>query len=160
MTPRATEYTIRPTGGAGVTGTTVVFQAGGGPGFLVRAIWFVLVGWWLSGLAIAVAYIAAVTIIGLPVAFYIFNRIPLITTLRGRTETMETTHVGETTLIRAKTIRQRSMWLRLVYFVLVGFWLGAIWLAVAWFLSVTIIGLPIAVLMYDRTGGIMTLLRY
>jgi uncharacterized membrane protein YccF (DUF307 family) len=139
---------------------TVVIQPSAGPGFLVRAIWFVLIGWWLSALAIAAAYFAAITVIGLPLAFYVFNRIPMITTLRGRTQNYETTQVGETTLMRAKTIAQRPMWVRVVYFILVGWWLGAVWLAVAWFLSITIIGLPIAVLMYDRVGGIMTLLRY
>ena len=141
-------------------GTQVVAQSAGGPGCLVRGLWFIFVGWWLSGLAITLGYVLAVTIVGLPAAFWIFNRIPAIITLRRRTQTYVTEQVGDTTVVRAKTILQRSMWLRLVYFVVVGWWLGAIWLTVAWLLSVTIIGLPAGLLMYNRIGGVMTLLRY
>ena len=49
--------------------------------FLVRAVWFLLIGWWLSGLWAAVAYAAAVTIIGLPLAFWMYDRLPAVTTL-------------------------------------------------------------------------------
>ena len=55
-----------------------------GPGLLVRALWFLFIGWWLSALAIGLAYILCVTIIGLPIAFMIFNQLPLILTLRPR----------------------------------------------------------------------------
>ena len=50
----------------------------------VRAIWFLLVGWWLSWIAIVIAYAACVTIIGIPLGFWIFNRLPAIITLRPR----------------------------------------------------------------------------
>ena len=49
--------------------------------FLIRAIWFLLVGWWLSGIWAGLAYVAAVTIIGLPLAFWMFDRLPAVTTL-------------------------------------------------------------------------------
>jgi uncharacterized membrane protein YccF (DUF307 family) len=49
--------------------------------FLIRAIWFLLVGWWLSGLWAGLAYLAAVTIIGLPIAYWMYNRLPAVTTL-------------------------------------------------------------------------------
>ena len=35
-----------------------------GPGLLVRAIWFILVGWWLTGFVSALAWGAMVTITG------------------------------------------------------------------------------------------------
>ena len=131
-----------------------------GPGCLVRVLWFVFVGWWLSGLAITAGYFAALTIVGVPLAFWIFNRVPAITTLRPRARSYVTEQVGTTTLVRARTIPQRPLILRAIYFVLIGWWLGAVWLAIAWVASITIVGLPIAVLMYDRIGAVMTLLRY
>ena len=48
---------------------------------LVRAIWFLLIGWWLSGFWAAAAYVAAVTIVGLPIAFWMYDRLPAVTTL-------------------------------------------------------------------------------
>lgn len=48
---------------------------------MLRAIWFLLVGWWLSALCLTLAWGASVTLIGLPVAIWLYNRIPAITTL-------------------------------------------------------------------------------
>ena len=51
----------------------------------MRAVWFVFIGWWLSALAIGVAYFLCAIIIGLPLGFMIFNALPWILTLRDRT---------------------------------------------------------------------------
>ncbi|WP_224270492.1 YccF domain-containing protein [Haloprofundus salinisoli] len=48
---------------------------------LVRAVYFVLVGWWLSWLWANVAAFLAVTIVGLPLAYWMFNRLPHVTSL-------------------------------------------------------------------------------
>jgi uncharacterized membrane protein YccF (DUF307 family) len=46
---------------------------------------------------------------------------------------------------------------RAIYFVLIGWWLSLVWLELAWLFSATIIGLPLAFLMFDRVGTVMTL---
>lgn len=51
------------------------------PAFVVRALYFLLIGWWFSGLWMALAYVAVVSIIGLPLAFWMYNRVGAITTL-------------------------------------------------------------------------------
>ncbi len=53
-------------------------------GFLVRAIYFVLVGWWASGLWLLAAWALVVLTfgLGLPLAFWMFDRVPVVTTLR------------------------------------------------------------------------------
>ena len=56
-----------------------------GPGLLVRAIWWIFIGWWASGIAVAIAWIALITIIGIPLGIWIINRLPSILTLRPRT---------------------------------------------------------------------------
>lgn len=49
--------------------------------FLLRALYFLLVGWWLSGLWMLVAYMLLVTIIGMPGAFWMYGRVGSVTTL-------------------------------------------------------------------------------
>ncbi len=48
---------------------------------LLRAIWFLLVGWWLSALWMAAAWALCSVIVGLPFGFWMFNRVPAVITL-------------------------------------------------------------------------------
>jgi Inner membrane component domain len=154
-----------------VQAPVMVVAAPKGPGIGVRAIWFLFIGWWLAGLVITVAYICAVTIIGLPFAFYLFNRIPTAMTLRGRSQNYQATTSadGSTTYLNAVNVPQRPMWQRAIWFILIGWWFGAIWMGIAYvlcllayffcWLILPLALLPIGLMMFDRTGGIMTLLR-
>ena len=137
----------------------VVITERGGPGLLVRIIWYIFVGWWLSALAINLGLALAVTIIGLPLAYMIFNPIPAVMTLRARTRTYETTVKDGVTYVSGGTIAQRPLVIRALWFVLGGWWLGAIWMATAWLISLPIVTIPIGILMMNRIGGVMTLLR-
>ena len=52
----------------------------------LRVLWFVLVGWWLTLFTLVLAYLCLLTIIGLPAAFWLFDRVPLVLTLKPRSE--------------------------------------------------------------------------
>jgi uncharacterized membrane protein YccF (DUF307 family) len=111
---------------------------------------------------IGLAYFLAITIIGLPAAFYLFNRIPVFLTLRGRSKTYRTTMSpdGTTQMLQAVNVEQRPMLHRAFWFIFLGWWVGGLWMALAYVLCLTILGLPIGLMMFDRTGGVMTLLKY
>jgi uncharacterized membrane protein YccF (DUF307 family) len=49
--------------------------------FAVRAVYFVLIGWWVSLLWMQVAWLIAATMIGLPLSFMMFERVATLTTL-------------------------------------------------------------------------------
>jgi uncharacterized membrane protein YccF (DUF307 family) len=142
------------------TGPSVVVVRDPGPSMVLRAAWFLLVGWWLSGFAVSLAYFLCITIIGIPLGFAIFNRLPVIITLRPRTARETTEVINGVTYITGQTVEQLPLWLRAVYFLLVGWWAGAIYLAIAWFLCVLIVTLPIGLWLFNRVGAVMTLLRY
>jgi uncharacterized membrane protein YccF (DUF307 family) len=50
--------------------------------FLLRVIFFLLIGWWWSGIWLASAYILSLTIILLPIGLWMFRLTPMMTTLR------------------------------------------------------------------------------
>jgi len=50
--------------------------------FLIRAIYFLLVGWWAGYLWANVAYICCLLIVLLPVGVMMFDRLPMVLTLR------------------------------------------------------------------------------
>jgi uncharacterized membrane protein YccF (DUF307 family) len=53
------------------------------PSFLARTFYFILIGWWFSALWLLSAWaITGITLgLGLPLAFWMFDRVPAITTL-------------------------------------------------------------------------------
>jgi uncharacterized membrane protein YccF (DUF307 family) len=140
--------------------TTVVIQEGG-PNLLIRIVWFLFIGWWLSGIVSGVAWLLNVTILGLPLGLYLLNRIPAVSTLKSpRKELLLTLdEAGTTTTAAAVRPSQRPFWQRALFFVLVGWWFSGVWMTLAWIASVTILGLPLGFWMYGATGKITTLKR-
>lgn len=49
--------------------------------FLIRAAYFVLIGWWLSAIWISVAWALCASVIGLLPGFWMLNRVPALVTL-------------------------------------------------------------------------------
>jgi uncharacterized membrane protein YccF (DUF307 family) len=49
--------------------------------FLIRTVYFLLVGWWLSALWLTAAWALCSVIIGMPFGFWMFNRVPAVITL-------------------------------------------------------------------------------
>jgi uncharacterized membrane protein YccF (DUF307 family) len=124
------------------------------PHLLLRALWFILVGWWLAGILSAAAWALNATVIGLPLGLWIINRLPTVATLQP----LESTYrIDEGAFVPAT--HQRPFLLRAVYFVVIGWWFSGIWMAVAYVFLLTIIGMPAAFWMYNRVGAVTTLYR-
>ncbi len=135
--------------------STIVVQDRG-PNILLRAVYFIVVGIWLSGVWATVAWVLCVTIIGLPPGLWMLNRLPQVTTLQPQRNDLVITAGGTAT---RQNVPQRSFLVRALYFVLVGWWFSALWLTVAWALCTVIIGLPFGFWMFNRVPAVITLAR-
>lgn len=139
--------------------TVVVNKSG--PNLLIRFLWWLLVGWWASGIVVGVAWVALVTIIGIPLGIWLINRLPTVLTLRPRTRTWAIGQDAEGRTVVSEGGRAQFSWpIRGLWFVLVGWWASAVWMGFAWLIQLTIIGLPIALLMFNRTPFVASLYRY
>ena len=128
------------------------------PNLLIRALWFVALGWWLSLFVTVGAILLQLTIIGIPAAVWIINRIPQVTTLKS-SRALQVTEGRDLARIGFSDRRQIRWWIRAVYYVLVGWWAVSLWLLAAWVVGVTVLLLPLAFWMYGATGTIQTLRR-
>lgn len=139
----------------------VVAQHAGGPGCLVRALYFLFVGLWLGLLWTGVAWFLLVTILGLPLGLLMLNRLPQVMTLKPVRTTTQVAVQGGAVLVSQGALAQHPFLLRALYFVLIGWWFSGLWLSLAWGLvGVTFgLGLPLAFWMFDRTPAIVTLAR-
>lgn len=75
--------TLRPQRGdlmVNASGEVFRHEVGQRP-FILRALWFVLVGWWLSALWLTAAWALCTVIIGMPLGFWMFDRVPAVVTL-------------------------------------------------------------------------------
>jgi uncharacterized membrane protein YccF (DUF307 family) len=131
-----------------------------GPSMLVRAVWYVLIGWWLTGFVMALAWVLAITIIGLPITFYLVNRIPSVLTLRPRAQQFElVTDADGVTRYKRIATEQSGLLLRLLWFVFIGWWASLAWMIASYLLMLTIIGIPLGLMMVNRLPFVFSLHR-
>lgn len=131
-----------------------------GPAMIVRACWYIFVGWWLTGLVMGIAWFLAITIVGLPLTFYLVNRVPTILTLRPRREQYALVTGADGITRHEQIATEQSSWvIRLAYFALIGWWLSALWMAASYILMITIIGIPLGLMMVNRLPYVFSLHR-
>lgn len=137
---------------------TVQFIAGKtGHGFLTRALWFLCIGWWLSGIFMTVGLLSIASVILMPVGFWFINRVPQAQTLRSRTREFLVETQGNVTVIREGRRKQLPWFVRVPYAWTIGLIAGFAWLTLAWIVSITIIGYPLSIWMIDRAPRLITL---
>jgi uncharacterized membrane protein YccF (DUF307 family) len=128
--------------------------------FLIRVLWFFLIGWHVTLAWVLIAWFFNITIIGLPLGLWMLDRVPLVLTLRmQRGYTVTEVDARGTVRSRYQSTQQISWLLRFLYFVLIGWWFSLLWSLLGWLFCVTIIGLPLGVLMLNRLPNITTLMR-
>lgn len=123
---------------------------------VVRALWFLLVGWWATGIWLAVAWVLNVTIVGIPLGIKMINRVPMVVSLRRK---RQVEIVSEERIAR-RGPEQHGLLVRALWFLFVGWWASGIWMSAAYLFTISIVGLPIAVWMYNKLPYVVSLYRY
>ena len=140
---------------------TLILERTAGPNMFVRAIWWLLIGWWASGITVALAWLSLISIVAIPLGIWLINHLPSVLTLRPRTRTWTIGQDGEGRTVISESGRVQTAWpIRGLWFVLVGWWASALWMGLAWVVQLTIVGLPLALMMFNRTPFVASLYRY
>jgi len=119
-------------------------------GLLTRALWFVLVGWWLTPLLVNVAWALNATIVLIPFGIKAINLVPTALSLA------EPRSLSASDRARG----QHTLFVRGSYFLFVGWWLSFLWANAAALFALTVIGLPIAFWMFNRLPYVTSLYRF
>ncbi len=138
---------------------SVTVQPAGGPPFVVRVLWFIFIGWELTGIWILIAWLLNLTVVGLPLGLWMLDRVPQVLTLKPSSAVVVAQSRRGQVWVRYGSIPQRSWLIRFPYFLVIGWWFSLLWAAVAWLLCATIIGLPLGVWMLNRLPNVTTLWR-
>lgn len=121
------------------------------PSLAVRAVWFLLVGWWATGVWLGIAWFLNVTIIGLPLGIKMINSTPKVLSLKEREFADREGEPEE---------QPYGLAVRGMYFLLVGWWASGIWMSVAYVFTISIVGIPVAVVMYNKLPFVVSLYEY
>jgi uncharacterized membrane protein YccF (DUF307 family) len=127
---------------------------------IVRAIWFIFVGWWATGIWLGIAWFLNVIIIGFPLGIRMINKTPYVATLKKRESLQIVTQSGNDFEVTKRNPEQYSLLIRLLYFVLIGWWFSLVWIAIAYLFTVFTITLPLAFWMFDRLPFVTFLYRF
>lgn len=145
-------------GGVNQGGTAA--QRNSSPSILVRAVWFIFVGWWATGIWLGIAWFLNVTVIGMPIGIKMINYVPKVVSLKGRTAGNGVGPQGGDAGVEQHNTAQRSLLVRAVWFLFVGWWASGIWMGLAYAATLTVVGLPVAIWMYGKLPLIVSLYRY
>ncbi len=137
-----------------------------GHGFLMRALYFIFIGWWLGYIWLNIGFAFCAFIITLPIGLIMLNRIPQVLTLRPSTGSQTQVQVammvgygGVTNVVNVNITsnQQHNILIRALYFVFIGFWVGYLWANIGYFLCLSILGLPLGIIMLNRLPMVLTL---
>ena len=115
-----------------------------------RLVYFLAIGWWLGLFAVVLAVAFTFTIVLAPLGLTLFNRLPRIVFLR---EPVEWELHGEEAPPRLPFL------LRAIWFVFIGLPIGMLAFSLGYALAFTLVGIPLAVLLFDRVPLLLTLNR-
>ena len=91
--------------------TVVVMAESPEPNMVLRVVWFLFVGWWMSFWAISVAVLLQLTLIGIPGAIWVINRIPQISTLKSSRRLQVSETQAGVTVVSYADREQRKWWI-------------------------------------------------
>lgn len=142
-----------------------------GLGFLIRAIYFMFVGWWLGLFWLQLGFALCALVVTLPVGLIMLNRLPQVLTLKSSgtstqvniSSTMvQSAPGGPAMMVNNINVNvggtvQHSFLIRALYFVFIGCWVGYIWANLAYLCFVSVILIPVGVIMLDKLPAVLTL---
>ncbi len=134
---------------------TVVIEQQGGTNIVIRFLWMLFIGWWLSGIFYVVGAVLTALIITSPLGMIVMQKLGWAFSLYEGDSGSTVIHAGDTTIITQK--KNINFVVRYLYFMFIGWWVGLIAMSIAWILGIIIIGLPLSIMIMNRMGKIMTL---
>lgn len=137
--------------------SNITYQKSKETPFILRALWFILLGWELTAGWILIAWVLNLTIIGLPLGIWMLNRVPQVLTLKSMGGTLATNEKSGEQWYMGKS--QYPFIVRAVYFALIGWWASLIWVGIGYLLCLTIVLMPFGLIMLNQSPFITTLGR-
>ena len=127
-------------------------------GFIVRALYYLLIGWWFGLFWVLLSWFMYATVIGAPLGIIMFNKVPGAISLKARERDIQVTSDTEGYAVKQVALEQRPLWVRVLYYPF-GLVFSLLAIFLGWSLCVLIITLPLGIMLFNKVPAIASLHR-
>ncbi len=127
-------------------------------GFIIRALYFIFIGWWLGLAWSLLSWLVYATVILAPVGAHMMNRVPGLISLKARQKEIRVETGADGTTVKQESLQQHNLLLRIIYYPF-GLIFSLITILAAWLLCCLIITMPLGIWLYGKVPWIASLHR-
>jgi hypothetical protein len=127
-------------------------------GFIIRALYFIFIGWWLGLAWSLLSWLVYATVIFAPVGAHMMNRIPGLISLKARQKEIKVETGADGTTVKQENLQQHNLLLRILYYPF-GLIFSLIAILAAWLLCCLIITMPLGIWLYGKVPWLASLHR-
>ena len=127
-------------------------------GFIVRALYYIFIGWWFGLLWALLSWVMYATVIGAPIGAKMLNRVPGAISLKARDKNIVVTGVGTGYQLKQVNRPQHAWWVRVLYYP-IGLVLSLVVILLAWLLCAALITLPLGIILFNKVPAVASLRR-
>jgi uncharacterized membrane protein YccF (DUF307 family) len=127
-------------------------------GFIVRALYYIFIGWWFGLLWALLSWLVYATVIGAPLGAVMLNKVPGMISLKQRERRYKVVSTRGGHDVAEEKPQQRRWWIRVIYYPF-GLIFSLITIFVGWLLCVFIITLPLGIIIFNKVPAIASLHR-
>lgn len=127
-------------------------------GFIIRALYFLFVGWWLGLAWSLLSWLVYATVILAPVGSAMLSKVPGLVSLKARQKQIRVEATAAGTTVTQEGVKQHNILLRILYYPF-GLVFSLIAILAAWLLCCLIITMPLGVWLYGKVPWLASLHR-
>lgn len=125
---------------------------------IVRALYFLLVGWWFGLFVALLGWFLYATVIGAPLGIKVLNAVPGAISLKARAKDIKVFRDGDAYTVTQVKKGQRKWWIRVLWYPF-GLVFSLIAILLAWLLCAFLVTMPLGVMLFDKVPAIASLYR-
>lgn len=127
-------------------------------GLIVRAVYYIFIGWWFGLFWALLSWVMYATVIGAPLGVKMMNRIPGAISLKAREKDIKVVDEASGYKVTEVDRQQHAWWVRVLYYP-IGLVLSLIAILLGWLLCAFLITLPLGIIVFDKVPAIASLRR-
>ena len=127
-------------------------------GFIVRALYFIFIGWWFGLFWALLSWVMYATVIGAPLGAVMLNRVPGAISLKAREKDVRVFQGEGGYTVREVRKQQFPWWARVLYYP-VGLVMSLVVIIAAWLLCCLLITLPLGIMLFNTVPAVASLAR-